>query len=60
MSKSKAVIKDQNTVKARGRKTMTMPKKKVEFHASAARVSTFSHFEERSEMKELIRFHRAD
>lgn len=39
---------------------MTMPKQKVEFHASAARISTFSHFEEKSEAKELIRFHRAD
>lgn len=63
MSKSKADVnntQNRSTVKARGRNTMIMPKQKVEFHASAARISTFSHCVERTERKELIRFHRAD
>lgn len=47
-----------NTVKARGRKTMTVPKQKVDFYPSAGRISKFSNAVERIETNGVIRFNK--
>ena len=47
-----------NTVKARGRKTMTVPKQKVDFYPSVRRISKFSNAVERFEINGVIRFNK--
>lgn len=47
-----------HTVKARGRKTMTAPKKKVDFYPSAGLISKFSNTADRMEMNGIIRFNK--
>ncbi len=47
-----------HTVKARGRKTMTVPKQKVDFYPSASRISKFSNMAERIETNGIIRFNK--
>jgi hypothetical protein len=60
---SRAIVAEKrtrksHTVKARGRKTMTAPKQKVDFYPSAGRISRFSNTVEGIETNGIIRFNK--